>query len=125
MLLACPKGYLNFLNRGNSERQPGQYRQIIAAYAIRPPDVVLRLSILPNQRTYTLPYAQEIFCGPRLQVREQWEDRLTRWTVGVQNALGGGEALPRFPTAASGPSDPKPCLRCRERAAFFSDGGGG
>ena len=29
-----------------------------------------------------------------------WEDRLTRWTLGVRNALEEGEALPPFPTAA-------------------------
>ena len=28
------------------------------------------------------------------------EDRLTRWTLGVRNALEAGEALPPFPTAA-------------------------
>ena len=71
----------------------GHYRQIFAAYAISPHDIALRL---PNRRIYILPHVQDILAG----LDSTWEDRLTRWTLGVRNALEEGEALPPFPTAA-------------------------
>ena len=56
-------------------------------------DTVLRL---PNRRIYILPHVQEFLAG----LDSTWEDRLSRWTLGVRNALEEGEALPPFPTAA-------------------------
>ena len=66
---------------------------IFAAYGIRPQDSVLRL---PNRRIYILPHVQEFLVG----LDSTWEDRLTRWTLGVRKALEEGEALPPFLTAA-------------------------
>ena len=51
---------------------------------------------LPNRRVYILPHVREFLAGPD----STWEDRLTRWTLGVRNALKKGEALPPFPKAA-------------------------
>ena len=42
-----------------------------------------------------LPHVQELLAG----LDSTWEDRLTRGTLGVQNALGAGDALPPFQTA--------------------------
>ena len=49
---------------------------------------------LPNLRIYILPHVQEYLAG----LDSTWED-LTRWILGVRNALEAGDAPPPFPTA--------------------------
>ena len=92
--LGLPQGaYLDFPRPREWRAAAGHYRAIFAAYGIRPQDTVLRL---PNRRIYILPHVQEFSAG----LDSTWEDSLTRWTLGVRNALEKGEALPPFPTAA-------------------------
>ena len=92
--LGLPQGaYLDFPRPREWRAAVGHYREIFAAYGIRPQDTVLRL---PNRRIYILPHVQEFLAG----LDSTWEDRLTRWTLGVRNALEEGEALLPFPTAA-------------------------
>ena len=89
--LGLPQGaYLDFPRPRKWRAGAGHYREIFAAYGIRPQDTVLRL---PNQRIYILPHVQEFLAG----LYSTWEDRLTRWT---SDALEEGEVLPPFPTAA-------------------------
>ena len=92
--LGLPQGaYLYFPRPREWRAAAGHYREIFAAYDIRPQDTVLRL---PNRRIYILPHVQEFLAG----LDSTWEDRLTRRTLGVRNALEEGEALSPFPTAA-------------------------
>ena len=77
-----------------SEAAAADYRQRFAAYAIQPRDIVIRL---PNQRIYIGPHVQEFLAG----LHAEWEDRPTRWTLGVRNALEAGDVLPPFPTAVT------------------------
>ena len=49
---------------------------------------------LPN-RMYILPHVQEFLAG----LDSTREDGLTRWTLGVRNAVESGDALPPSPTA--------------------------
>ena len=65
--------YLDFPRPREWRAAAGHYREILAAYGIRPQDTVLRL---PNRRIYILPHAQEFLTG----LDPTWEDRLTRWT---------------------------------------------
>ena len=74
-----------------------RYRVVFEAYAIQPQDIFLRL---PNRRIYMVPHVQEFLAG----IDSEWEERLTRWTLGVRNALEAGDALPLFPTAAENTS---------------------
>ena len=92
--LGLPQGaYLDFPRPREWQAAAGHYREIFAAYGIRPQDTVLPL---PNRRIYILPHVQEFLAG----LDSAWEDRLTRWILGVRNALEEVEALPPFPTAA-------------------------
>jgi len=92
--LGLPQGaYLDFPRPREWRAAAGHYREVFAAYGIRPQDIVLRLQ---NRRIYILPHVQEFLAG----LDSTWEDRLTRWTLGVRNALEAGEALPPFPTEA-------------------------
>ena len=92
--LGLPQGaYLDFPRPREWRAAADHYREIFAAYGIRLQDTVLRL---PNRRIYILPHVQEFLAG----LDSTWEDRLTRWTLGVRNALEEGEALPPLPTAA-------------------------
>ena len=92
--LGLPQGaYLDFARPTERRAAAGHYREIFAEYAIFPRDTVLRL---PNRRIYILPHVQELVAG----LNSTWEDRLTRRTLGVQNVVKEGEALPPFPTAA-------------------------
>ena len=92
--LGLPQGaYVDFPQPREWRAAAGHYREILAAYGIRPQNTVLRL---PNRRIYILPHVQEFLAG----LDFTWEDLLTRWTLGVRNALEEGEALPPFPTAA-------------------------
>ena len=49
-------------------------------------DVLLRLT---NRRLYIRTNVQEYLAG----LDAEWEERLTRWTLGVHNALEGGTAF--------------------------------
>ena len=94
--LGLPQGaYLDFPRPRELTAAAGHYREIFAAYGIRPQDTVLRL---PNRRIHILPHVQEFLAG----LDSTWEDRLPRWTLGVRNAVlvEEGKALPPFPTAA-------------------------
>ena len=92
--LGLPKGaYLDLPRPREWRTAAGHYCETFAAYGIRPQDTVLRL---PNRTIYILSHVQEFLAG----LDSTWVDRLTRWTLGVQNALEEGEALPPFPTAA-------------------------
>ena len=72
------------------------YRTLFTAFEIRPQYVLLRL---PNRRLYIGPHVQEYLVG----LDSEWEEHLTRWTLGVQNALRSGAALPTFPTGGAAP----------------------
>ena len=92
--LGLPQGaYLDFHQPREWRAEAGHYREIFAAYGVRPQDTVLEL---PNRSIYILPYVQEFLAG----LDSTWEDFLTRWTFRVRNALEEGKALPPFPTAA-------------------------
>ena len=95
MLLASPKApTLTSPDRGNEERQP------VTTVRSSPRTASARrimYSDFPNRRIYILPHVQEFF---KAGLDSTWEDRLTRWTLGVRNASEEGEALPPFPTAA-------------------------
>ena len=70
------------------------YRERFAAYVIQQRDILLQL---PNRRLYIAPHVQEFLAG----LHVEWEERLTRWTGGVRQALEAGDALPPFPTATA------------------------
>ena len=92
--LGLPKGAYLALRRPREWRAAaGHYHETFAAYGIRPQNAVLRL---PNRTIYILPHVQEFLAG----LDSTWVDRLTRWTLGVRDALEKGEALPPFLTAA-------------------------
>ena len=67
---------------------------VFEACAVQPQDIFLRL---PHRRIYIAPHVQEFLAG----LDSEWEERLTRWTLGVRNALEAGDALPLFPTVAA------------------------
>ena len=68
------------------------YHEVFAGYAIRAQDILLRV---PNRRIYILPHVQEFLAD----LDSIGEDPLTRWTLGVRNALEAGDAPPPFSTA--------------------------
>ena len=91
--LDLPQGaYLDFPRPRERETAAGRYRSLFAAYAIQPQDILLRV---PNQRIYIAPHVQQYLVG----FDAECEERLTRWTLGVQSALEAGDALPPFSTA--------------------------
>ena len=86
------RAYLDFPGPGEWQAAASHYREAFAAYAIRAQDISLRL---PNRRIYILLHVEEFLAG----LDSTWENRLTRWTLGVRNALEAGDAPPPFPTA--------------------------
>ena len=75
--LGLPQGaYLDLPRPRECRAAAGHYREIFAAYGIHLQDTVLRL---PNRRIYILPHVEEFLAG----LDSTWEDRLTRWTLGV------------------------------------------
>ena len=70
---------------------------VFEACAVQPQDIFLRL---PNRRIYIAPHVQELLAG----LDSEREERLTRWTLGVRNALEAGDALPPFPTETANTS---------------------
>ena len=67
---------------------------LFAAFGIRSQNVLLRLT---NRRLYIGPHVQEYLAG----LDAEREERLTRWTLGVQNALEDSTALPPVPGEAA------------------------
>ena len=74
----------------------GRYRTLFVAFGIRSQDILLRL---PNRRLYIGPHVQEYLAG----LDTEWEERPTRCTLGVQDALEEGIAPPPFPVQAAPP----------------------
>ena len=70
------------------------YRERFAAYAIQPRDILIQL---PNRRLYIGRYLQEFLAG----IHVEWQERLTRRTLGVRHVLEAGDTLPPFPTATA------------------------
>ena len=96
--LCLPRdAYLDFPRTRGWEAAAARYRVVFEACAIQPQDIFLRL---PNRRICIAPHVQEFLAG----LDSEWEERLTRWTLGVRNALEAGDALPLFPTAAENTS---------------------
>ena len=91
--LGLPQGaYLDFPGPREWDTAAGRYRTLFAAYAIQPQDILLRL---PNQRLYIEPHDREYLVG----LDAEYEERPTRWTLGVRSALEAGDALPPFSAA--------------------------
>ena len=67
----------------------GRCRELFAAFGVQSQDVLLRLT---NRRLYNGSHAQEYLAGRGVE----WEERLTRWTLGVQHALQEDTALSPF-----------------------------
>ena len=63
--------YLDFPRPRKWRAAAGHYREIFAAYGIRPQETIFRLS---NRTIYILPHVQEFLAG----LDSTWEDRLTR-----------------------------------------------
>ena len=72
----------------------GRYRALFAAFGIRSQDALLRPT---NRRLHIGPHVQEYAAG----LDAEWEERLTRWTLGVQKALEEGTTLRPFPGEAT------------------------
>ena len=90
--LDLPQGaYLDFPRPREWEPAAGRYRTLFTAYSIQPQDILLRLQ---NQRIYIAPHVQQYL----VDLDAECEERLTRWTLGVQSALEPGDALPSFST---------------------------
>ena len=90
-----PQGaYLDFSRSREWEVAVDRYRTLFVAFGIRSQDILLRL---PNRRLYIGPLVQEYWAG----LDAEWEERLTRWTLGVQDALDEGIAPPPFPGQAA------------------------
>ena len=70
------------------------YRTLFIAYGIRWQDILLRIL---SGRLYIGPHVQDYLAG----VDTEWEERLPRWTLGVQSVLEAGDAMPPFPTAVA------------------------
>ena len=90
----CLKGHTSIFPDRPTEWEPaaGRYRTLFATYAIQPQDILLRL---PNKKIYITPHVQQYLIG----LDAEREERLTRWTLGVQCALETDDALPPFSTA--------------------------
>ena len=87
MLWACLKRS-TLLSPRSSEWEVAvrRHRALLAAFGIRSQNVLLRLT---NRRLYIRTNVQEYLAG----LDAEWEERLTRWTLGVHNALEGGTAF--------------------------------
>ena len=86
--------YIDFPRSREWQVAVGRYRALFVAFGIRPQDILLRLT---NRRLYIGPHVQEYLVG----LDAEWEERLTRWTLEVQNALEEGIAPPPFPVQAA------------------------
>ena len=96
--------YLDFPRRREWEAAADRYSALFTAFGIRLLDNLLQLT---NRRLYIGPHVQEYLVG----LDADWEERLTRWTLGVQNALEEGFALPPFPVnAVPAPRGSEPAL---------------
>ena len=89
--LGLPQGtYLDFPGSREREVAAGRYRALFAAFGIHAQDILLRLT---NRRLYIGPHVQSYLAD----LDCEWEERLPRWTLAVQTALGEGIELPLFP----------------------------
>ena len=86
--------YFDFPRSREWEVAVDRYRALFVASGVRSQNILLRLS---NRRLYIGPHLQECLAG----LDAEWEERLTRWTLGLQDALGGGIAPPPFPLQAA------------------------
>ena len=88
--------------QGNGKRLPPTTVRCAPRTASDP-----KTSSTPNRRLYIRPHVQEYLAG----LDAEWEERLTRWTLGVRSALEVADALPPFPTAvAATPEGMDPAL---------------
>ena len=88
--LSLPRGaYLEFPRPREWEAIAGRHHALFAAHAIQPQDVLLRR---PNRRLHVGSYLHEYLAS----LDAECEERLTRWTLGVQSALERDDALPLF-----------------------------
>ena len=103
--LGLPRAaYVDFPRPREWEAAVGRYRALFTAFGIRSQDVLLRLT---NRRLYIGPQVQECLAG----LDAEWEELLTRWTLGVQNALEEGFTPSPFPVeAAPSPRGSEPVL---------------
>ena len=86
--------YFDFSRSREWEVAVGRYRALFAAFGIRSQDVLLRLT---HRRLYIGLHVQTYLAG----LDAEWEERSTRLTLGVQNALEEGTAIRRFPAETS------------------------
>ena len=102
--LGLPQGaYVDFPRPREWRAAADHYREILAAYGIRPQDTVLRL---PNRRIYILPHVQEFLAG----LDFTWEDLLTRWASGSEMRWKRVRRF-LFSRRQRRSSGPKTCLR--------------
>ena len=95
--------YLDFSRSRKWEVAVGCYRALFAAFGIWS-HILLRLT---NRWLYIGPHVQEYLA----YFDAEWEERLTRLTLGVRNALENCTALPPFPVeAAPSPRGTEPAL---------------
>ena len=93
MCWICLKGIQISPNRGNGKRHPiatvrcSLHTHLTAVY----------LAPTPNQRSYIGPHVQDYLVG----LDAEYEERLTRWILGVQRALEAGDGLRPFSTAVA------------------------
>ena len=86
---SASRGYLDCASPREWEAAAGRFRALFAAFGIQSQAILLRLI---NRRLYIWPHVQEYLEG----LDATREERLTRWTLGVQDALQGA-TLPHFP----------------------------
>ena len=92
--LGVPQGaYIVFLRPMEWEAAAGRIR-CSAAFGIRPQDILLRFT---NRRPYIGPDVQQYLAS----LDAEWEERLTRWILGVQNAPKEGVTLSLFPVGVA------------------------
>ena len=102
--LGLPQGaYLDFRRPMEWGVAVGRYRALFAAFGIRSRDILLPLT---NRRRYFGPHVQEYLAG----LDAEREEHLTRWTLGVQNALEEGTVLSPFVVAVPSPRGTEPAL---------------
>ena len=97
--LGLPRAaYLDFPHPSEWEEAVGRYRALFTQ------DILLRLT---NRRLDIGPHVEEYLVG----LDAKWEELLTRWTLGVQNALEEGFTPSPFPVeAAPSPRGSEPVL---------------
>ena len=91
MLWACLKGNILISpGRRIGKRLLVAIERCSPHFNIRPQAILLRLT---NRRLYVGTHVHQHLTG----LDTEWEERLTQWTLGIQNALEEGVGLPLFP----------------------------